>query len=356
MTELASTMDHQDVRQLKVDEFHLAMGRLTQLASTPGVSGREEQVAGLIADQISPFVDSVAVDSLGNIMATREGCGPTLMLEAHMDEVGFMVKSIEESGFIRFLPVGPILEPPIVGQRMQLHTATTCIDGVVGYDKECTNLYFDTGFAYSDVTDMVTVGDVLTFNGGVTRLGSRLIAGKAMDNRTGVFALIEAARNLSKQTLPRKTAFCFSTRHEIGALGIPALVSAVKPRQAVVVDVALASDYPHGMANRIGMSALHGGPVLWRGVDLTEALHRRLVQLSSECSIPFQIAAWNAFTPTNASHVTKIGCDVQTSLISIPHRYPHGPCSVIATDDLLNTILMLEALARSRQLLDICPA
>ncbi|MBN1124702.1 MAG: hypothetical protein JXA82_06830 [Sedimentisphaerales bacterium] len=332
-----------------IHEPRIALGRLTQLASTPGVSGREDDVARLIVDQITPFVDSVTTDPLGNVIARREGKGPVLMMEAHMDEVGFMVQGIEGS-FIRFLQIGPILQPPVIGQRMHLHTRHTRIEGVVGYNHDCDSIYLDIGHTEDEIADLVQVGDIITFKDGVTSLGNGLIAGKAMDNRTGVFALLETARNLAETNVSREVVFGFSVRHEVGALGIPALVSAVQPRQAIVVDVALASDYPHGAKNRLGKTDLGEGPVLWRGVDLSESMSTCLANMAEENMVPYQRAAWNVFTPTNASHVMKIGPAVQTTLVSIPHRYPHGPCSVVSTDDISGVIRLLSATVVSQDL------
>lgn len=332
------------------NEPELALGRLIQLASTPGVSGREDDIARLVVEQITPYVDTVVIDALGNVIARREGDGPTLMLEAHLDEVGFMVREIESSGYIRFLQVGPIPEPPVVGQRLHLHTPHARIEGIVGYNSECDSVYLDTGLDVDELEEVVRIGDMLTFRDGVARLGGGLIASKAMDNRTGVFSLLETAREISMTDLSREVVFGFSVRHEVGALGIPALVSAVEPRQAIVVDVALASDYPHGVANRLGSTELHGGAVLWRGVDLSESLANRLDEIAGEHGITHQQAAWNKFTPTNASHVMKIGPAVQTALVSIPHRYPHGPCSVVAINDVADVIQLLTAAVTSAQL------
>ncbi len=338
------------------DDLAIALGRLAQLACVPGVSGRENQVAELISEQISAYVDSVHTDALGNVIARREGKGPILMLEAHMDEVGFMVQAITPGGYIKFLPVGPILEPPVIGQRMHLHTPISRIDCVVGYNQDCgkdlgyRDMHLDTGYSADELLDIAKIGDVITFRDGITNLANGLIAGKAMDNRTGVFVLLELARRLADEDLGREVAFCFSVRHEVGALGIPAIVSAVQPKQAIVLDVALSSDYPHGVGGRLGKSDLNGGPILWRGVDLSESMATCIEGIAAEKDIKAQMAAWNRFTPTNASYVMKVAPAVQTTLLSIPRRYPHGPNGVVATRDIANLIELLELVLQSGKL------
>jgi len=334
----------------------LALGRLMQLASVAGISGREDDVGKLVQEQLQPYVDDIHVDAMGNVIGLRKGKKPMLMLEAHMDEVGFMVQSVDAGGYVQFLPVGPIWEPPVVGQRMHLHTSTSRIDGIVGYKQGSSSvdygdMYLDTGLGGEEAEGLIKVGDAITFRDGVTTLANGLLAGKAMDNRVSVFVLLEVARQLAKVNLTRAVAFCFSVRHEVGALGIPAIVTALEPDQAIVFDVALASDYPHGIEGRLGESDLNKGPVLWRGVDLSEAMAMCLERIADEEDIDIQRAAWNRFTPTNASHVMKVGPAVRTSLISIPHRYPHGPNSVVAQRDIANLIDLLRASISSRELM-----
>jgi putative aminopeptidase FrvX len=91
---------------------------LENLTVTPGVSGREEEIGALIRKEMMPYVDSITTDILGNIICRKDGDRPSVLVEAHMDEVGFMVSGVEDSGFVRFLPIGPVLEPLLVGQRL----------------------------------------------------------------------------------------------------------------------------------------------------------------------------------------------------------------------------------------------
>jgi len=213
-----------------------------------------------------------------------------------------------------------------------------------------SDMYLDTGLSADEAAELIKIGDAITFCDGVTTLANGLLAGKAMDNRVSVFVLLEVARRLAEMNLTRAVAFCFSVRHEVGALGIPAIVTAVKPDQAIAFDVVLASDYPHGTGGRLGKSDLNKGPVLWRGVDLSEPMAACLEQIAEEEEIDIQRAAWNRFTPTNASHIMKVGPAVQTTLISIPHRYPHGPNSMVAQRDIANLIELLCAAIDSREL------
>lgn len=342
---MATTATKQKRRKKSVN---IDSGKLAALCSMTAVSGRESILSQYIFDELEPYVDDIAMDEYGNIIAVRVGEGEPLMFEAHMDEVGFMVQYVGENGFIKFLPVGPIMEAPVTGQRMVIQTKSGDLKAIVGYSHGCgktptySEMFLDTGYDAEYLQSVVRLGDVVTFDVAPRRIGDDKFSAKALDNRCGVFILMQLAEWMSQMDPLRSVAFCFSVRHEVGALGIPALVNRLHPAMAVVLDVALASDYPHGSSGRIGSCRLGGGPVLWRGVDISERMHQRLGRLSEMKEIRSQRSAWNVFTPTNASHVLKAAAAVETTLISIPHRYPHGPCSMVCLRDIEGVLELLK--------------
>ena len=178
---------------------------LTALAEAAGPSGREERVRDVVSAELEPLCDRVEVDPLGNLIGTREGAGRRLMLAAHMDEIGLMATHVEDRGFIRVIPLGGWDARTLVGQRVMVHGRED-VEGVVGLTPvhlldqkdrakalEVTDLAIDVGLPAERVRELVRPGDVATRIRALRPLGE-LVTGKALDDRVGVFVMIEALR------------------------------------------------------------------------------------------------------------------------------------------------------------------
>ena len=335
---------------------------LQRLTEAPGIAGREQLVTAAVIDEIGPYVDSADIDAIGNVIARKGKSATRLMLECHLDEVGFMVRAIDDDGRVRFLPVGGIEPFLMPGQRLVVHSNQRQRQGTVGYPcgalgfggfdgapGSVDDFFIDLGTIDADEVPDIRVGDMITFPGGLQVLHNGQICSKALDDRAAAYVLIECARRVRTADLARQVVFCFSVRHEVGALGVPAAVDAALPHEVIVLDTALAGDYHHGVGGRLGASNLGDGPVLWRGVDLAEHFFEDLHALANENNIPSQCAAWNRPTPTNASRINSAGHAAPVALLSLPLRYPHSPSSVVSAHDLVNAVNLLGTYLEQQQ-------
>ncbi|HKW22999.1 MAG TPA: M42 family peptidase, partial [Ktedonobacterales bacterium] len=183
---------------------------LKALSETPGVAGREERVRALVIEQLKPLVDELTVDPLGNVIALKKGSSDRrVMLAAHMDEIGFIVRYIEKDGWLRVQPLGGFDPRVLVAQRVLLHTREAgSLHGVFMPQSKpihllegkpeaakLEELYIDLGLPADTVREQVRIGDFVTMDRTLEQLGNRVTA-KAMDDRAGVFTMIETMRKL----------------------------------------------------------------------------------------------------------------------------------------------------------------
>ena len=162
---------------------------LKKLSETYGPSGREEQIARVIRDEVKDYVDEVYTDNMGNLYAVKKGSGAKIMIAAHMDEIGVIVTFIDEKGFLRFSNVGGVSPYVLLGQRLIFANGTV---GTVGMEKlddikklTLEKLYIDIGAKdKEEASQKIKLGDIATYHREATLAGNRMI-GKAMDNRAG---------------------------------------------------------------------------------------------------------------------------------------------------------------------------
>jgi endoglucanase len=328
------------------------MCQLETLTRIAGISGRERQVAAAVVDHVRDHVDHVEMDALGNVIAWSSDQETSLMLEAHLDEVGFMVQTIDEQGRVQLMPTGDIETYLLPGQRLVLHSQGGAHVGVVGFpnrfDGDIDDLLLDLGTNSADELPDIRLGDMVTFAAGVLQLHNGQVCSKALESRAAVLVLLEVARRLKPHRLDKAVAFCFSVGHSTGASGVLAAVNTVKPDEVIVLDATPAGDYPHGVWGRCGSAALGDGPVLWRATNLSEDLFERLHLTANRCNIPSQCGICNRPTPTNADRICQGGHAAAVGLLSIPLRFPHSPSSVVSMFDLVHTTDLLVSYLESR--------
>lgn len=318
---------------------------LKKLSEAYGPSGREESVARVIQEEIEAHVDEVYRDILGNLYAVKKGSGPSIMLAAHMDEIGVIVTFIEEKGFLRFSNIGGISPYVLLGQHVVFENGTV---GVVAMEKvddikklTLDKMYIDIGAtSRKEAQKNVSVGDSAAVHRHLAEAGNRVI-GKAMDNRAGCAALVRVLKEL--RDTPNTVYGVFTAQEEVGLRGSKTAGYRLNPDLGLAIDVTLVGDTPEPAASLAVF--LGKGPAI-KVKDASVICHPRLkdylVDLAEKNNIPYQMEVLiSGGTDAGAIHLTREG--IPSAVISIPCRYVHTPGEMVDLEDLENAVRLIKA-------------
>jgi putative aminopeptidase FrvX len=328
---------------------------VSDLMSVPGLSGHEDRVRRQIAKHLSPI--STESDRLGNLWATFEGTGPSVLLFTHMDQLGFIVRKIEADGFLRLERLGGVPERALASQEVLVcvgegrdvrgiianksHHATTPDEKytVVRYP----DLYVDCGFESSDEATAagIQIGTPVVYAPGSSALGAHRLTGPAIDDRAGCAVLIDVARALSRRANGPTVHVAFTTLEEFNLRGAQPLAQRLMPDIAIQVDLMLATDTPD-MGDR-GEMVLGGGPGIslysfhGRGTLNGVIPHPAMVGLFETTAdaegIRLQRSAQTGVL-TDLSYVQLVGEGVASIDVGFPMRYSHSSQEVVDIRDL----------------------
>lgn len=325
---------------------------LERLCNVIAVSGDEGEVRRIVREEIKPFADEVRVDAIGNLLATRCGQGrnrPRVMLDAHMDEVGFMIVADDGEGIYRFETVGGIDVRHLVGK--QVLVGRNRLPGVIGgkavhlMDAEESKRKVPLDSMRIDLGPggKVDVGERAGFATRFRRAGPSILA-KAIDDRIGVATLIELLRHA-----PSNVDICaaFTVQEEIGLRGAKVAAQYFNPDLAIAIDSTPARDLPlhDGSENMVYNTKLGLGPAIYVADAATlhdPRLVRFLVNTAEEEGIPYQIRQPGG-GGTDSGAIQGALAGVPTVSVSVPHRYTHSPVSISRVDDWKNTLNLLHA-------------
>lgn len=323
---------------------------IKQLVETDGPSGYEGPVRELVKREITPLVDDIQVDALGNLIArkgSKKQDGLRIMLSAHIDEIGLMVAHVDENGFARVSGLGTAPPQTLIGGRVRFLNGA---QGVIGAERlengdklpDMSRVYIDTGAASREESP-VRVGDVAVFERPFLDLGRRLVA-KAMDNRAGVAVMIEVMRRLEKS--PHELVFAFTAQEEVGDRGAGVAAYGIEPQLALSIHVTPGSDTPRVRPAGI---ALGKGPAIKvrdRSMISDPRVVRWMTETAENAKIAYQLEILeNGTNEASAVQVSRSG--VPAGSISIPCRYLHTPSEMIDLADAENcAALVIELLSR----------
>ena len=305
---------------------------LKKLTEAFAPSGREDSVRDIIKNEVKDFADEVYTDVLGNLVAHKKGNGKKIMLAAHTDEIGIAVNYIDKNGFIRFSAVGGVYTKRLLNRRVVFANGTV---GVIdteadNKDNKIEKLYIDIGAKdKEDCEKKVSVGDMAVFCGEFVEQGDVVIS-KALDNRAGCFALIEAIKKVKGDN---DLYFCFTTQEEVGLRGAMACAYNVMPEYAIAVDVTDTGDVPEGLQMAVELGCGAAVKVMDQSVITHPEVRTTLIELAKRKNIPYQLEVLTA-GGTDAGVIHTTGAGVKTGGISIPTRYIHSPAEMIAKSDL----------------------
>jgi len=339
-------------------------GLLEEFSNAYGISGFEKNVRELLTKKIKPYVDGIRIDNMGNLIATKHGKGPRVMIAAHMDEIGFMVKYIDDQGYIYFTRSGGWFDQTLLNQRVIIHTAKKDLYGVIGSKAPhvmkpeerlrvipIAEMYVDIGaIDKKDVENAgVEIGNTITIDRKYQRLMNDLGSGKALDNRAGVVAMIETARILAKEKVKAEICYVGTVQEEIGLKGARTAAHSVNPDVALAVDTTIPGDHP-GIEKRSSILELGKGPVITvsdaegAGIVVDEKTLTWLRTTAKESKIDYQLSVGEGgMTDAAIINLTRDG--IPSGGVSIATRYLHSPVEVVHLGDIENcAILTAEAI------------
>lgn len=323
---------------------------LLKLLSIPSPSGWEAEGQKFWIQHVSPHADRIETDPHGNAWAVLEGSAkkaPRVMLEAHADEIGFIIRHIDDKGFLAVGPIGGSDRSLAPARRIRLFGSKGVVAGVIGNtaihlrdkgaDKlpEWKDLYIDVGASSPKEVEKLglRVGTHGIFIDDAVEFSKNRITGRALDNRIGGFVLALALEELCKKRPAASTYAVNAVQEELGCHGARMAAHRINPSVAVVFDVTHATDTPGINVKEHGLVELGKGPTLSHGAANHPLVVERLVQVAHKLDIPVQHEAVSRSTSTDADVIYTSRDGIPCALISIPLRYMHSPVETVDLDD-----------------------
>jgi len=332
---------------------------LEKLSNACGVTGREEEVRSLMKNLLKPLVDEVKEDKLGNVIGVKKGkkSAPRVMLAAHMDEIGLLVKTISKEGFIQFAKMGGIDDRILLAQNVIVYTEKEPLHGIVGskpphiqkederkkvlsYDE----LFIDVGAGSQDEAKKmgVRIGNPIGFDMKFVKVGKNIMIGKALDDRAGCAVMVEALKRLKNTEC---TVYAVGTvQEEVGLRGATTAAFGIYPDVGIALDVTVAGDVP-GVREVEAPIKMRKGPsieIADSGLITHPKVLRLLVDVAEENKIPYQLEAGLAGS-TDAARISLTHEGVPSGVICVPTRYIHSPSSLLSLEDAENAVKLTVA-------------
>ena len=339
---------------------------LQELTEAHGVPGYEAPVRAVVRQYLGPF-GPLTQDKIGSVICTvpggEAGSGPKVMLAAHMDEIGFMVKQISLEGFISFLPLGGWFDQVLLGQRVIIHTHQGPVVGVIGArpphlltaeEREKVvkkkDMYIDIGATSKDEVEAAGVrqGDPVSPRADFVPLaGGKTFLSKAFDDRIGVALIVSALRELQGQPHPNTLYGVATVMEEVGLRGAATTVYAVDPDVAIVLESDIAGDVPGIKPEESDVKLGKGPSVLFYDASMIPNLKLRdlVLDAAREAGIPVQ-ASFIPGGATDGSVIHLHHTGVPTVVIAVPARHIHSHSSIIHRDDYDQAVQLLVALVK----------
>jgi putative aminopeptidase FrvX len=334
---------------------------LEKLSNANGVTGSEEEVRKLMIKLMKPYVDEIIVDKLENVIAVKKGkkTAPKVMLAAHMDEIGLMVKNITKEGFIKFTKMGGIDDRILQAQKVTVYTKNGSLPGIVGskpphiqkeeerkkiitYDE----LFIDIGAEnQQEAAKMGTaIGDPIGFDVKYQQVNQNTVIGKAFDDRAGCAVMVEVLKKLEKTETDCTVCAVGTVQEEVGLRGAATAAFGIDPDIGIALDVTIAGDVP-GVREFDTTVKMGKGPALTvsdSGLITHPKVLRLLMDTAKEQKIPFQVET-GLLGSTDAARISLTRQGVPSGTVSIGTRYIHSPVSMASLKDLENSAKLTAA-------------
>lgn len=315
-------------------DFAFKYNLLKELTEASGGPSYEDNIRGIVRRELEAHVDELRVDAMGNVIGTLSGeTDYEVAVAAHMDEIGFMVRHVNDQGFLELAALGGWDARVMRAQRVTVHTEDEDIPGIIGSPPphlkdegqeempDVDDLRVDLGLDRDEVGDRVNVGDFVTMKQNTEIVGEH-ITGKALDDRVGIFAILEAAEKIDTPQV--MVHFVATVQEEVGLRGAQALGIELNPDVTIVLDTTVANDIP-GSSGGEQITQLNGGAAIKlqdAGVLPNPKVHRRLRRLANEREIPYQLEVFPSGA-TDTARFQRAGGGTPVGAISVPTRYLH---------------------------------
>lgn len=326
-----------------------ALQFLRRLIDAPSPSGFEAPTQDVIRERMRDITKDISVDVMGNLIGilNKEG-RPKVMLAAHCDEIGFMVRYISEEGYIFFSLIGGVDRHLIPGRRVYIHSEKGRVLGVIGKKPihlmeeeekkkvlKIEEMWIDIGVKNKkEAEEKVNIGDPITFVYGLEVLNDELLISRAFDDKIGAYLVTEIMDELKNEKFSSSLYGVITVQEEIGLRGAIPSTFTVKPDIGICLEVTYATDHPSVDKKKTGEYKIGAGPVIGRGANINPKLFSLLLNVAKEENIPYQVSGEPRGTPTDLNVIQLSRKGVATALISIPLRYLHTPVELLSTKDL----------------------
>ncbi len=324
---------------------------LKKLAEAHGVPGYEDEIRAIVEAEIKQYVDEIKTDKLGNLIATKQGKKPSVMIAAHLDEIGLMVKHIEDEGFVRFSTIGGWFDQTLLNQRVILHSdGGSTVFGVIGskpphkMKKEerekvvkSEDMFIDVGARSKEEVEQagISIGTPVTIDRHFIDLKNGRVTCKAFDNRSGVATMIEALKRANTEF---EVYAVGTVQEEVGLKGARTSAFELNPDVAIAIDTDIAGGHP-GIEKKDTTVEMEKGPVITvsdasgRGIITPPSVLRWLKETASHHNIEYQLSVSEGGT-TDATAIILTRSGIPTGVIGVPTRYIHSPVELLSLKDL----------------------
>lgn len=335
---------------------------LARYSNAFGVSGNEGKIFEMLKKDLTDYVDTIEKDTMGNLIAVRKGTqdGPKIMLAAHMDEIGLMVKHVDENGFLKFVKIGGWFDQTLLNQRVVVHGSVGDIYGVVGSKPphvmtpedskspvKHKDMFIDIGATSQEEALKLGIrpGVYISLDRDFKELANNRVTSKSFDNRAGVVIMLEAVKRLSGKKL-KSTVYAVGTvQEEVGLKGAKTSAYSCNADAAIAIDTTIPGDHP-GITKNDSSLEIGKGPVVTvvdasgRGLIAHPTVLKWLEESAQKSKIPIQYGVGEGgTTDATAIHLTNSG--IPTGTISIATRYIHSPVEVLDINDMESGIQLV---------------
>jgi putative aminopeptidase FrvX len=336
-------------------------GFFQRLVDVTGPSGYEAEAQRVWRERVQDTAAEIRTDSLGNNIAILNPAGsPRVMLDAHIDEIGFLIKYIDDNGYLYFNTIGGFDPSTLAGNRVRIMAKNGPVLGVMGRKPthvlepeekkkapDLKKMWIDIGVLNrEEALELVAVGDAGGRAHGVERLQGNIVTGSKLDDRVAGYVMAETFRALGDSQPAAGVYAASSVQEEIGLRGARVTSYATEADIGIALEVTWTSDHPQVSKSELGDTRLGAGPVIFRGANVNPRVFERLAAAAEAEGIPYQIDIYAAGSPTDGNIMQMSRHGMAVGILSVPTRYLHTASEVASLDDVDATVAVLTRFVR----------